>query len=225
MANADQVFKLETPNAICKVFTKYDPATDQFSAVYRFMNRQGQLLKEGRFHIAMAPIRRDVMKVLSNSTGWSLKGAFKSATKLGSKVATMRTLRNIKRIMEDPRFVAAATVVYPPLGVNIALMKKGSALIDAARAGDPRAAAKLASINVKAYQGDANAIQVRKALRAMYMAKSMGVNVDAKIEGWLYNRTYRDPSQVSSSFRQLYTDGLAKEKTVKKVDLRSLFKK
>ena len=229
-----QVFKVDTPNAICKVYTAYDPKTDQFSAAYRMMNRQGQILKSGSFHVALAPIKRDVMKVLSNRVGWSLKGALKSATKLGTKVATMRTLRNIKKIMEDPRFIAAAGVVYPPLGVNIAVIKKGSALLDAARAGNPQAVAAVASINAKAYTGDPAALKIRKTLRALYLAKSAGVNVDAKVEGWLYEKKYRTPLQAGvldprksagGVLRYLFSNGIETEKKVQPVSLFDLFKK
>ncbi len=213
--NNGQIFKLKTPNFIAKVYTAYDRNTDQFKAVYRITNtKTGQLIRQGDFGVALKPIKEQVVALMNQrrsevggdvEIGWSLRGALKTATKLGTKVATMRTLRTLKTIMTDPRFVAAAGVVYPPLGVNIAMIKKGSAVLDAARAGDPTAKAKLAQVNALAYEGNPDAIKLRKALRAMYMAKAAGVDVNAKISGWIYHKAYRADGETH---RGTYARGL-----------------
>jgi hypothetical protein len=99
--------------------------------------------------VNLGEIRKQVASLLSNRTGWSLKGAKRALKKATNKAAIMKVLRTTDRIMNDPRFKAgimAASTVYPPLGITYATIQAGSGIIKAAAAGDPQAQATLATV-------------------------------------------------------------------------------
>ncbi len=125
--------------------------------------------------VNLGEIRKQAASLLSNRTGWSLKGAKKALKKATSRAALEKVLRTTNNIMKDPRFkagIAAASIVYPPLGITYATIQQGADIVNQAMKGDPTAAATLMTVNsmAQAQAGDSNAVQQLQLLMGQYQA-------------------------------------------------------
>lgn len=172
----------------------YSAATDSLIATTKVALPDGTVAEGPHIRICLTPIRQAVFSKLNNTVGLSWGSIKRSAKKVANKVGKKKFLLQVKAIVEDPRFakgIAAASAVYPPLGVTYAGVRVAAKLVDKAVARDPQAIQKLAELKEMALDGDLSAAKAMRAVTALYeMKKASGV----QISGWaddLYQKAIR----------------------------------
>lgn len=169
----------------------YSAKSDCIVARTKLVRSDGVTVEGPHVRVCLTPIRQAVFSKLNNTVGLSWGSIKRSAKRVASKVGKKKFLLQVKAIVEDPRFakgIAAASTVYPPLGITYAGVRVAAKLVDSAAAKNPQAIQQIATIKQDALNGDVSAAKAMRALTALYeMKKSSGI----QISGWaddLYQR-------------------------------------
>lgn len=162
--------------------------------------------------LPLEPIRRRIVKLLSNRVGWSWSDLKRGVSKAVKRAAALQAVRRLEELAKAHADELGS--IYPPLGVSIKAIKTMSRLIDKAKKNDPHARDSIAYITEQADAGNPEAIRYRDAMSKIYLAKKY--SAEAQVSGWVWNVPFRgmlearelDKSNPSHIHRYLYKQGL-----------------
>ena len=139
------------------------------------LTRNGVPCWRGELGVPLHEIRQEVIAALNNRPGWGWGAIKKAAKGLASKVGVTRLVKEAKKIATNPLLVG----IYPPLGVSVASIRKGVALLSSAKKGVTAAKSQIKGLAAMAKQGDPKAGKAMVLLTTLDTANKGGKDLQA----------------------------------------------